>query len=784
MPPHDVYQNFNSLHTVEQLKHEDAYNVILSRGETFLMRFLKFLFIGPPRTGKTSMRKRLTGEMDDIKSSSSDKEEPSTGAVEGPRKVIIRKVTSSTALVTKCKWSATEDLTDEACMLNKFFFEVNLKSSFYFTAEEADSKLVAQKVDATIAIEATTSAASTVGSTPKQPSIKASASAKVEMPRKSAVVPAVSRKFTRPTKTRRRIADVPASVHLEIEKLFDIFRSAMNTGKWEDVHYILRRTILLYMIDTGGQSEFLEMLPALTIGPALSLIFFKLNEELKRLYKVTYVNEKGQSSDPHESVATVIEIMFQALSSIACFSSFDLGSRKDSKRSKLSESAQSAALLVGTHKDKVTQSVIENIDKKLQDKIRETDFFKKGLVHFYKHNQLILPVDNMEGGKEEIDSIRQFLEDLIERYFQEFPIPAAWLMFSLCLRKLGKRVVHLEECVLIASKLHMDRAELMEALWFLHHSVGIIMHFPEIPELQDLVICDIQVIFDSVTRLIVNTYTFGNVHKAAEERFKETGQFSLKDIRKAVQSSDEYIPLSKLVKLLRHINIIASIQAETPDSKGTADEEEHRFFMPAILQCAPASQLVKPAITAHSPGTPSSLMISYRCGYVPIGVFCAAVANLVSRGTKLEPRWRLMENIVHKNKVSFKVGKDYDKVTLISHPSYYEIRIVRPCLKIQPNPVEPKIPTPLLCAQVCASIKSTLELVTSRMNYPFQMGYNLAFECPIHPGEGHLCIVDEDDNDPRIMQCLKEPKDPELVALQPEHLLWFGKVSEHHKIIQ
>lgn len=757
------------------------------------MRFLKFLFIGAPRTGKTSTRKRLTGEIDNIKSVLNGKEEPSTGVVEGPRKVVIRKVTSSAALVTKCKWSATEDLTDEACMLNKFFFEVNLTSSFYFsaTSDGKDSEFMAtltQRVEAKL--EATTGKKTL---TEKSPTVASeeSSSSKPKMSRQEASVTksVAKRRQEKAVSTSKKIPSVSVNITAEVEKLFDIFCNAMDTGKWEDVHYILRRTILLYLIDTGGQSEFLEMLPALTIGPALSLIFFKLNEELDKLYQVTYVDSEGKSSNPHESISTVREIMFQALSSIACFSSFDLSSRKDAKASKLSESAQSAAILVGTHKDKVTQKIIESIDKSLQEKIRETDFFKKGLVHFFKRNQLILPVDNMEGSKDEIDGIRQFLEDLIERYFQEFPIPAAWLMFSLCLRKLGKKVMHIEECVLIASKLHMDRAELMEALWFLHHSIGIIMHFPEIPELQDLVICDIQVIFDSVTRLIVNTYTFGNVHKAAEERFKETGQFSLKDIRKAVPPSSEYISLSKLVKLLRHINVIASIQSKTSNSnrdvsnskKGGDVEEEHRFFMPAILKCASAGEL-KATITpplAAAKDTPPSLMIFYRCGYVPIGVFCAAIANLVGRGTKLEPKWRLMENVVRKNKVSFQVGKDFDKVTLISHPSYYEIRISRPCLAISPKPVQPKILTPQLCKDVCTSVKSTLELVTSRMNYPFQMGYNLAFECPVHPGEGHLCIIDEDDDDPRIMQCLKDPKDPELVALQPQHLLWFGKVCNY-----
>ena len=64
-----------------------------------------------------------------------------------------------------------------------------------------------------------------------------------------------------------------------------------------------------------------------------------------------------------------------------------------------------------------------------------------------------------------------------------------------------------------------------EALWFLHHCVGTLMHFPDIEELKDIVICDPQVVFDGVTDLILNSFKLKQVNKVACDKFKETGQF-------------------------------------------------------------------------------------------------------------------------------------------------------------------------------------------------------------------------------------------------------------------
>ena len=77
---------------------------------------------------------------------------------------------------------------------------------------------------------------------------------------------------------------------------------------------------------------------ALTTGPALYLIF-RLNQELKNTYQIQYVSRNNEVLG--DSLYTVKEVIFQALSSIACFS-YTVPKKKDIPNS------SHAAMLVGT----------------------------------------------------------------------------------------------------------------------------------------------------------------------------------------------------------------------------------------------------------------------------------------------------------------------------------------------------------------------------------------------------------------------------------------------------
>ena len=52
---------------------------------------------------------------------------------------------------------------------------------------------------------------------------------------------------------------------------------------------------VLHIIDTGGQPEFHEILPALITGPAINLLVFKLTEDLRSRYEIIYRTSTGDS---------------------------------------------------------------------------------------------------------------------------------------------------------------------------------------------------------------------------------------------------------------------------------------------------------------------------------------------------------------------------------------------------------------------------------------------------------------------------------------------------------
>ena len=98
-----------------------AYRHILSTQECVELWFLKVVLLGAPRLGKTTVRRRLTGEIDDI-SSSGEGVHPSTGAVESGHGVLIRNISNTTAMVAPTEWSASKDLVSEARLFLQYIF--------------------------------------------------------------------------------------------------------------------------------------------------------------------------------------------------------------------------------------------------------------------------------------------------------------------------------------------------------------------------------------------------------------------------------------------------------------------------------------------------------------------------------------------------------------------------------------------------------------------------------------------------------------------------------------
>ena len=705
------------------------------------MLFLKFLFSGPPRLGKTTARRRLMGEIADLMSAGeADRVHPSTAAVESGSNMIVKSVSSGTAVVTKAEWCAAKSRTDEARML---FLQLEQNME---TEDDPPTTIISTPAVDWVATRTTGEAtAATPTRTPHQP---------LERPSEPQP-PTPSPNPLPPT------ADIPL--------IAELFKKASEQPEFlEEMQHHFRA--FLRVEDTGGQPELMDLLPALTIGPGLHLVFFNLEWNLKKEFKVFYQHPSGKTTALEESKITLEEMLLSTLSSISCTSASGNLLKDEEVNSsdmrEILESSKSVAYLVGTHKDKVTEERISQLDKELQSIIRGTDFFEKGLVKFCSEGKLIVAMDNMSGGVEEVKAIREILDTAMETHFKPLRIPAVWLLFNLCLAQINKRTASMKSVLELSSQFYMSAEETKVALWFLHHHAGVMMYFPNVPLLQDLVILDTQVVYDSVTFLILRAMSFDFVGQACSEKFRETGQFVLKELVAATccVSGGDLIPPEKLMALLEFLHIIAPIP-RVQGSQSSTQEYEAVYLMPCVLRTASREKLDVICHDQSRPQCVAPLMVRYKCGFVPLGIFPALIASLISNKS-----FSLVERGMMKNKVQFRYQHMKTLVSFLCYPRFYAI-VISELFVFLEHEVHKE------CVAIRQQVEAALQQVGAHMNYGNFVEYQFAFECPSHPGKEHLCVVDDQPEIPKLMDCLEYLGDRKPEKMGSVHTVWWCEVS-------
>ncbi len=716
----------------------NAYLHFISTKDVLEMLFLKFLFLGQPR------RVYL------ISAGEAEQHHPSTKVVTSGQDMIVQ------GHITGRQWSAVHSLTDEARMLFHSF--VDSMQSQSTPVPIAPASVQPQSVAESSASTNLTSETTHLSTEIAEPGLVQELMVALKSSKKSQEK--ASKDDNNPKLTFENLSDINA--------LFQ--KVSKNSELWKDVKQSYRA--FMRMEDTGGQPELMDVLPALTVGPALYLLFFSYECDLKTHFDVFYQNDEGDTTDLEESSVTLEEMLLSSLSSISCSKCLghtvspnptNISDMQDVLQD-ISKSSQSVAYIVGTHKDKVSEEYISSVDKELQKVIRDTDFFKKNLVQFFSEDKLVISMDNMGGGKDEINQIHKVLENAIEKHFKKLRIPAVWLLFSLCLRMREVRTASMETCLALSSCFNMTPYETKVALWFLHHHAGVMMYFPNVTGLEDLVIIDIQVAYESITSVILKAMSFGNVGKAKAEEFRRTGQFSLEDILSATSEIlKDFIPPRQLVILLEYLHIIARIiySSSTPSSVATDDV----YIMPCVLRSASRETLDAVSKDKSRPLFIAPLRVRFVCGFVPIGVFPALTASFIGN----HESFKLVQTGLMKNKVQFQYGGfDYALVTLLARPKSYEVVIS----ELPKGNYEAH----MLCTELRKEIEATFEKVSSRMNYSNFMDYQFGFACPTHPEEDHVCVVDRRCPSPQAMLCLQNSNDAVSQKTSNCHKVWFGEV--------
>ena len=545
----------------------------------------------------------------------------------------------------------------------------------------------------------------------------------------------------------------------------NIFKNAFQQTQLEDLRQHFENSWSLYLTDTGGQIEFQEVLPLLVSGPSIFFITFRLDQDINQRIMIEYRLADSQCSKPYQSTLTVVEVILQTLASVASMGTFTY-------RCPQMKSApiKPKVFIVGTHKDQLdeatSQSTIKEIDNYLQQVIKSTSHYRNDLVEFANETQLIFAVNNFSEEDSDFQEIRLGVEKAIQRGQYKMSFPSHWLIFGLVLRQesIADRIVTYDECFAIARDCGItNQEELNDALQFLHTKIGLIRHF-RTPGLNDIVIRDPQVMFDHVTQLIVETFTFDNLGKRRCEDFKKRGIFCFEDLVRITRCRPQsHLTPEKLIELLKHLQIVAPFQTE---------EGRTVYFFPCILA---HSETCKTKSLLKSSNVPS-LLITFKCGYCPKGLPGALVVYLLTHEPRSKFTWKLKPEQIFKDQVSFLVSR-CDVIALSSHPTY--LKLTHSNSSLSSSKCSSTIES--ICHSVRRFVKKGLRKVMSNLKLISDAQYSCSFYCQdsdcVTSNGCHPADEFKKDEDRPYLWCVKSN---EIVTSDPPTgwSTWYGKLRE------
>ncbi|XP_019860629.1 PREDICTED: uncharacterized protein LOC109588965 [Amphimedon queenslandica] len=744
--------------SVEEIK--DLY--IYQSSGIALLRVVKCILTGPPGAGKSTLKKRLLNQSLDTGPSLS------TGVIDAAVQVnSFRKLSQHNAVVTT-EWKEQE-LDEEAILISKKLLPANN------TSDESIGPTAPHQ--STLSFEERE--ALSFGNKSRSPkesdlSYQCDDTSVMSSPRcmHSEVIDASSYNKESSIMKQKNIADscrTPVNCEEEetttntdvqdcsssVKKGFSDYVMKIPVRKREEYEKKLEEGnddshTMLHIIDTGGQPEFHEILPALITGPAINLLVFKLTEDLRSRYEIIYRTSSGDSK-PYETSLTHEEVIFRSLASIACLRQNTIGWSFD--EIPIEDKSEPVAFLIATHRDQVDENKVSEVNQQLRTTIENSShLFDSDLIQFSQSEQVIFPLDTTKDEKE-VEHLRSLLHEAITKKFEELKIPASWCALSLRLRKSKRKLFNYRTCFQLAQECGIkDTEEFKNVLWYLHHRVGIIMHYPNVAGLEDIIITDLQLVFDRITNLITTCFTFEQLKSAAvRKEFHKNGRFSESQLDKiALQEKGNPLNTKRLVALLKHLYIVAGPMKTKVDQKTV-----NYYFMPCALKPAGVEREERDGSVSPAP-----LLICFECGYTPVGVFCCLVVYLLDQQTDQVLEWKLTGNDQYRNRITFQVGQYYDSVTLISHATYLEVWVQQ-----QMNPSLND-----LCEKILSSLDKGLVTVTQSLHYTYKSKHMFGVPCTCtgvpHPAVIEYCSEGAKCTNGNIMQ------------LGEKHLYWSKKVVD------
>ena len=474
----------------------------------------------------------------------------------------------------------------------------------------------------------------------------------------------------------------------------------------------------IYLIDSGGQIEFLEVMPAFLQLTSVCLFVTKLSEMLSEHPKIEYFDKGNPVGKPTLCPFTNKQMLMRCVQTIKSQCIDQVGS--SNKGSQL--------VMVGTHRD-LEHQCLESREEKNQ-RLRELLCkFKQSLVyHGQGMEELIFPINAKNPGPQDHEVGSEITKVIMRAASSLKPrkTPISWFKFEQYIMKTAKdqerKIMHRKECLQIARLFYLSKKDLDAALDHLS-SFSVIHYYPHL--LPDVVFVDPQFLLDKISELVKFCYKLRHdpdPHTATRgdlQKFKDEGCITLKLLNQFSDQYTNYFTPADFLKLMNDRLIVTHL----------IDDEE--YFMPSLLRTMESREVDLYRITASGV---APLAIHFSCGWVPHGVFCSLVAFLQS--SQNSSPWRLSlwpadptkPWCLTRNCIKFQFPGAPGSVTLIDAFSHFEVHVDAPCE---------------VCVRLCPSIQQSLlwgiQKVAETLRYT-QLVPKLAFLCKHENKQPHLAL--------------------------------------------
>ena len=521
----------------------------------------------------------------------------------------------------------------------------------------------------------------------------------------------------------------PSSAHVHYESNFypELLRqlksfttSQTKRGKLLDVDWI-------YIVDSGGQPQFREMLPILVKMATACVLTLKLNVPLGKLNEVECIEKGKELCRPYLSVLTNEQIVKH------CSQIVD------------SQAKDCRLFVVGTHRDLEHECQTESRADK-NKKLLKLLLPQLGdnSLEMYKTGdpvELIFPVNSKTPKEKDYMVVKQFRMAVLARSKEKVKIPLYWFLLELLLHELAANsgILSFEGCKEEANRqLKISEEAFPTAVKFLAKRLGTIIYFPRV---LPNVIFTPQALMNLLSEIVKTRHSLNDNQPLPLECQGHSGEW-LKFQRSGIMTktllqtakfkdffSDIFTPNDFLVLMVKLL-IVARIPNDA-------------FFFPSVLEeltpeemqerVAKSRDCIAPLVLRCSDST---VMGNSKENWLSVGSFTSLVAQLLNVN-----KWILhtdeMKNplCLYRNCIQFNLPYNQQGiVTLVDQYKHMEVYF-RGNLKTAKRIIE----------GIVCTLHSALKKIHKCLKHS-ENELEFAFLCPTHNG-CHTASIDRTGKD-------------------------------------